>query len=129
LKDVTEGMRDHLSELDREAKRIRQWAEFLVVLFGTSAILALLYDNVPVLTASATIFAWGMWTLNKDAVALDQARVAERRYRDWREHQRRERERLQAEAEAVARRQRGTGAAGKRDGQGPERRCPAGHSN
>ena len=125
-------MRNDLSELDREAKRIKQWAEFLVVLFGTGTILALLYEHVAVLTAIATIFAWGMWTLHKDATVLDQARMAERRYRAWQDLQRQERERQQAEAEAVARRQRqraGGGVARERDGRGPERRCPASHPN
>jgi hypothetical protein len=31
-------MSQNLSDLDHEAKRIKQWAEFLVVLFGTSTI-------------------------------------------------------------------------------------------
>lgn len=123
-------MRKDLSELDCEAKRIKQWAEFLVVLFGTGTILSLLYGQVTVLMAIATIFAWGMWTLHKDAIALDQARTGERRYRAWQDLQRQERERQQAEAEALARRQRQrTGAARERDGKTPERRCPASHSN
>ncbi len=85
-------MPDDLSDLDREAKRIKQWAEFLVVLFGTTTVLALLYSDVLVLAAISMIFVWGMWTLHKDATVLDQAREAERRYRTWREVQRRERE-------------------------------------
>ena len=124
-------MRNDLSELDREAKRIKQWAEFLAVLFATGTVLALLYWDLVILSAVATIFAWGMWTLHKDATTLDQARMAERRYRAWKDLQRRERERQRAEAEAVARRQgqRGGPDPGReRDGQTPERRCPASHS-
>jgi hypothetical protein len=125
-------MRNDPSELDHEAKRIKQWVEFLVVLFGTGTILALLYWDIVVLTAIATIFAWGMWTLHKDATVLDQARMAERRYRAWQDLQRQERERQRVEAEAVARRQSqrtGGNTARERDGQGPERRCPASHPN
>ncbi len=86
-------MPDDLSDLDREAKRIRQWAEFLVVLFGTSTIVTLLYWDVWSLVPTVTVFVWGMWTLQKDAAALDQAREAKRRYRAWQEIQRQERER------------------------------------
>lgn len=93
-------MSDDLSDLDREAKRIKQWAEFLVVLFCSTTALALLYWNLPVLAAIATIFVWGMWTLHKDATVLDQAREAERRYRAWQELQRQERERCRADGGA-----------------------------
>jgi hypothetical protein len=98
-------MSQNLSDLEHEAKRIKQWAEFLVVLFSTSTVLALLYWNIVVLAAIATIFVWGMWTLHKDAIVLDQAREAERRYRAWQEVQRRERERHRAEINAPHRAQ------------------------
>ena len=120
------------SDLDREAKRIKQWVEFLVVLFGTSTVLALLYADIVVMAAIATIFAWGMWTLHKDATALDQDRMGERRYRAWQDLQRQERERQQAEAEAVARLQRqrtGADAARERDCKSAERKCRASHPN
>jgi hypothetical protein len=93
-------MPDDRSDLDHEAARIKQWAEFLVVLFCTSTVLALLYWNLVVLAAIATIFAWGMWTLHKDAAVLDQARETERRYSAWREFQRQERERHRTDNEA-----------------------------
>ena len=70
-----------LSDLDREAKRIKQWAEFLAVLFGVSTILTLLFFGMWSLAPTVTVFAWGMWTLHKDAIVLDQARAVERRYR------------------------------------------------
>jgi len=93
-------MSDDRSEFDHEAARIKQWAEFLVVLFCTSTVLALLYWNLVLLAAIATIFGWGMWTLHKDATALDDARDAERRYSAWREFQRQERERHRTDNEA-----------------------------
>jgi hypothetical protein len=93
-------MSDDRSDFDHEAARIKQWAEFLVVLFCTSTVLALLYWNLVVLAAIATIFGWGMWTLHKDATVLDQAREAERRYRAWQEFQRQERERHRTEGGA-----------------------------
>lgn len=93
-------MPEDLSDLDHEAKRIKQWAEFLVVLFCTSTVFALLYWNLPVLVAIATIFGWGMWTLHKDAMILDKAREAERRYQAWRDLQQQERERYRTDNEA-----------------------------
>jgi hypothetical protein len=93
-------MPEDLSDLDHEAKRIKQWAEFLVVLFCTSTVFALLYWNLPVLVAIATIFGWGMWTLHKDAMLLDKAREAERRYQAWRDLQQQERQRYRTDREA-----------------------------
>lgn len=74
-------MPDDLSDLDLEAKRIKQWAEFLAVLFCVSTVLTLLFWDVWSLAPTVTVVAWGMWTLHKDATALDRARAAERRYR------------------------------------------------
>jgi hypothetical protein len=96
-------MSEDLSDLDHEAKRIKQWAEFLVVLFCTTTVFALLYWNLVVLAAIATIFVWGMWTLHQDAVLLDKARESERRYRAWREFLQQERERQRAEANTAHR--------------------------
>jgi len=93
-------MPEDRSDLDHEAKRIKQWAEFLVVLFCTSTVFALLYWNLPVLAAIATIFVWGMWTLHKDAIVLDRAREAERRHQAWRDLQQQERERYRTDNEA-----------------------------
>ena len=99
-------MAAYLSDLDREAKRIKQWAEFLAVLFGLSTILTLLFFDVWSLAPTVTVFAWGMWTLHKDAMALDRDRAAERRYRTWQNLQTQERGRHRTEAEAIAQRLR-----------------------
>jgi hypothetical protein len=73
---------------DREAKRIKQWVEFLIVIFGLAAILALVYSDGWVLVPLAAIFAWELWNVHKDAMALDESRQAEQRYQAWRETQR-----------------------------------------
>jgi hypothetical protein len=74
-------MPNDLSDLDLEAKRIKQWAEFLAVLFGVSTVLTLIFWDAWSLAPTVTVFSWGMWTLHKDATVLDQARAIERRYR------------------------------------------------
>ena len=57
---------------DQEAKRIKQWVEFLIVIFGLATILALVYSDGWVLVPLAAIFAWELWNLHKDAMALDE---------------------------------------------------------
>ena len=44
---------------DREAKRIKQWVEFLIVIFGLATILALVYSDGWVLVPLAAIFVVG----------------------------------------------------------------------